>query len=61
LLDWFTEIKASTSREDGQTMTEYALVLGYISIAAVLAIGAISVIVSGQFEGVAAILRGLIP
>ena len=42
-------------------MAEYALVLGIVSIAAVLAIGAISVIVTGQFQGVSSILRDLIP
>ena len=60
MLDRFTDTIA-TANEDGQTMAEYAVVLGSISIAAVLVIGAISVIVTGQFEGVAAILRGLIP
>jgi Flp pilus assembly pilin Flp len=61
VLDRFTEMIPNSSREDGQTMAEYAVVLGSISIAAVLVIGSISVIVTGQFEGVAAILRGLLP
>jgi Flp pilus assembly pilin Flp len=60
LFDRFTETIAFSDQR-GQTMTEYAVVLGSVSIAAVLVIGAISVIVTGQFEGVAAILRGLIP
>jgi Flp pilus assembly pilin Flp len=47
--------------EDGQTMTEYALVAGTISIAAVLVLAGISVVVSGQYDGVTAIFRSLLP
>lgn len=59
MLDQFADIEVRS--EDGQSTAEYALVLGLISIAAVSVIAAISVVVTGQFEGVAAILRGLIP
>ena len=59
MLDQFAVMKVRS--ENGQSMAEYALVLGLISIAAVSVITAISVVVTGQFKGVAAILRGLIP
>ncbi len=59
MLDWFkvTEVHI----EAGQSTVEYALVLGLVSIAAVSVIGTISVVVKGQFEGVATFLSGLIP
>jgi Flp pilus assembly pilin Flp len=54
-------IDTEVRHEDGQTMAEYAIVLGWISIAAVLVLGSISVIVTGQFEEVRTVLHGLIP
>jgi Flp pilus assembly pilin Flp len=59
VLHWFrvTDFR----NEVGQSTTEYALVLGLISIAAVSVIGAISVIVKGQFGEVATFLNGLLP
>jgi len=57
----FHEISSIASAENGQTMTDYALVVGVVSIAAVVTLGAIGEIASGMFGGVLDVLRGLIP
>jgi len=59
VLDRFTDIRVRS--ETAQTVVEYGLVLSVVSIAAVSVLGTISVVVKGQFEGVATSLSGLIP
>ena len=48
-------------RETGQTMSEYAVVLGVITVAAVAMIGLLSSALRPHFESVASAISGLIP
>jgi Flp pilus assembly pilin Flp len=48
-------------REAGQTMSEYALVLGVVMLAVLAAIGALSVAITGHFTSVTTAINGLLP
>jgi Flp pilus assembly pilin Flp len=45
--------KLFATREDGQTMAEYAVILGVIGLAIVLALGVLSTAISGAITTVA--------
>ena len=47
--------------EDGQTMSEYAVVLGLIVLGVIAAIGFLSVAVTGHLNSVATAIGGLLP
>jgi Flp pilus assembly pilin Flp len=51
-----SRIRATVGSEWGQTMSEYAVVLGVITIAGVAAFGTLSVAVRDLFEQVATLL-----
>ena len=44
------------SSEDGQTMAEYAVILGVIAVAIVAAVGALSTAISGAINSVAGLM-----
>jgi Flp pilus assembly pilin Flp len=48
-------------REDGQTMAEYAVVLGTIVLAVIGIIGVLSTSIVTRFGNVASIITGLVP
>jgi len=48
-------------RETGQTMSEYAVVLGVIVLGVIAAIGLFSAAVAGRFTSVGTTIAGLIP
>jgi Flp pilus assembly pilin Flp len=49
------------NREDGQTMSEYAVVLGTIVLAVIGIIGIISTSIVARFGNVASVIKGLAP
>jgi Flp pilus assembly pilin Flp len=46
-------------REEGQTLTEYGLIIFFIAVACVLALTALGVSVSGVLQGIADTLAGI--
>lgn len=54
-------LAALAKREGGQTMSDYALVLGVIMLAVLVAIGALSVAITGHFTSVTTSIDGLLP
>ena len=48
----WSRIVKLTRREDGQTMTEYALIIAVVAVAAVVALGALNSGVSSAFTKV---------
>lgn len=51
----------SFSSEDGQTLVEYILILGLVSVGALLALTALGGTLSGVFNDVAAIVNSATP
>jgi Flp pilus assembly pilin Flp len=49
---WIDRIRSRTRREDAQTMSEYALILGIITPAIIIAIAALSDSVAGALNAV---------
>jgi Flp pilus assembly pilin Flp len=45
-------VKLQTRREDGQAMVEYGLILGLVSVVAIVVLTAIGVDVNGVFQAV---------
>ena len=43
------DLQANLTREAGQTMTEYAVVLGVITLGVIVAVGLLSLAISGKF------------
>jgi Flp pilus assembly pilin Flp len=43
-------------REGGQTLAEYGLILAFIAVASIIALGALGLTVSGQLDAIAAAL-----
>jgi Flp pilus assembly pilin Flp len=52
LNDFFARLHIYLQRDRGQTMAEYVVVLGIISVAILLALGALSGSISGQITRV---------
>ncbi len=52
----FDEIRSDVTAEAGQTMAEYAVVLGIITIAVVVTLGLLSTAISNQLNNVIASL-----
>jgi Flp pilus assembly pilin Flp len=46
------------SREEGQTMAEYGVVLALITVGTVLAIGALALAITGKLGAVTGVLNG---
>ena len=53
LNDFFVRLHIHLQRERGQTMAEYVVVLGIISVAILVALGALTGSISGQITRVA--------
>ena len=53
MLELYTKLQARLSREDGQTMAEYAVVLAVIAIGIFVALGALGGSISGALNSVA--------
>jgi Flp pilus assembly pilin Flp len=58
--DWFDLIKLHATRQDGQTMSEYSVVLGLIVIGVIAAVGFLALAVTGKLNGVTEKLGGAI-
>jgi Flp pilus assembly pilin Flp len=56
MLELYTQLLARAQREEGQTMAEYAVVLGVITIAVLTALQLLSGAISGALDAVRAIL-----
>jgi Flp pilus assembly pilin Flp len=56
LTSFFTYLKALRTREEGQTMAEYGVVLAVITLGVVLALGILSGAISGAIESVVSFL-----
>ena len=54
-------LAALAKREAGQTMSEYAVVLGVIMLTVITAIGVLSVAITGHFTSVTTMINGLLP
>jgi Flp pilus assembly pilin Flp len=52
LNDFFARLHIHLQRDRGQTMAEYVIVLGIISVAILLALGALTGSISGQITRV---------
>ena len=50
LRHYFVCVLAQAKREDGQALGEYALILAFIAMAAVLALTALGLAISGSWE-----------
>ena len=56
LRNWFDFFKLNLTREEGQTMAEYGVVLAVITVGVILALGALALAVSGKLNSVTSIL-----
>jgi Flp pilus assembly pilin Flp len=56
MLELYTRILARAQREDGQTMAEYAVVLGVITIGVLIALQTLSGAITGALGAVTGIL-----
>ena len=56
LTSFFTYLNALRTREEGQTMAEYGVVLAVITLGVVLALGILSGAISGAIESVVGFL-----
>jgi Flp pilus assembly pilin Flp len=56
MLELYTRALARAQREDGQTMAEYAVVLGVITVVVVFALQALSTSISNELNTVVGIL-----
>jgi len=45
---WFNLLRAAATREDGQTMAEYGVVLAVITVGVIVALGALALAISGK-------------
>jgi len=58
LRNWFDFFKLNLTREEGQTMAEYGVVLAVITVGIILALGALALAVSGKLNAVTSVLGG---
>ena len=56
LIEYLSRLFADLKEESGQTMAEYAVVLGVITIAVVVTLGLLSSAISGKLTSVIGIL-----
>jgi Flp pilus assembly pilin Flp len=57
--NWIDVLKSGSLREAGQTMTEYAVVLGVITLGVITAVGLLALAISGKFGPVTAKIGSL--
>jgi Flp pilus assembly pilin Flp len=54
--NWFDFFKLNLTREEGQTMAEYGVVLAVVTVGIILALGALALAVSGKLNAVTSVL-----
>jgi pilus assembly protein Flp/PilA len=59
MLEFMQQLAARTRREDGQAMVEYALILGLVSVVAILALTGIGTDVNGVLTTIKTTLDGV--
>ncbi len=50
LRDWFSAFRAGAVRQEGQTLAEYGVVLGVITIGIIVAIGVLALAITGRLD-----------
>jgi len=61
LVAWVQEAKAALWREGGQTLLEYALIVGFIGVAAITAMMALAPAIGPAFQAVTDVLEEHMP
>jgi Flp pilus assembly pilin Flp len=61
LAAWVQEAKAALRREGGQTLVEYALIVGFIAIATIAAVMALAPTIWPAFQAVTDIIEEHVP
>jgi len=56
LRNWITLLRAQVQCQDGQTMAEYGVVLGVITLGVIVAIGALATAITGNFGAITKVL-----
>jgi Flp pilus assembly pilin Flp len=49
---WFNFLRAAATREEGQTMAEYGVVLAVITLGVIVALGALALAITGSLNNV---------
>ena len=52
--DWILGLAARFRKEEGQALAEYSLILAFIAVACVLALGALGLALAGHLDAFAA-------
>jgi len=60
LMAWVQEAKAALRREGGQTLLEYALIIGFIGIGAIAAMIALAPAIGDAFQVITGALTGVV-
>jgi Flp pilus assembly pilin Flp len=61
LRDWYQLLRAAATREEGQTMAEYGVVLALITLGIITALGALGLAISGKLGDVKNVLTSALP
>jgi Flp pilus assembly pilin Flp len=61
LRDWFSFIRTQMTREEGQTMAEYGVVLALITLGVIAALTALALAITGKLDAVITTLGGALP
>jgi len=59
LRDWFSFIRTQMTREEGQTMAEYGVVLALITLGVVTALGVLALAITNKLGSVTSTLNGV--
>jgi Flp pilus assembly pilin Flp len=59
--DWLQYVRIQLTREEGQTMAEYGVVLAVITLGVIVAIGALALAISGKLGDVTGLLKNGAP
>ena len=57
LRNWFDILRAAATRDEGQTMAEYGVVLAVIAVAVFVALGALALAIAGKLNAVTSVLN----
>jgi len=61
LIAWVQEAKAGLRREGGQTLLEYALIIGFIGIGTIAAMIALGPAIGDAFQSVTGVIEEYMP
>ena len=61
LRDWHHLLRTAAASEEGQTMSEYGVVLAFVTLGVIGAIGLLAVAISGKLGDVTALLTPVLP